>query len=110
GKKKAEVMQKERAGFLEGCTRNGVDAKVAGEIFDLMEKFAEYGFNKSHSAAYGLITVQTAWLKAHYPVEFMAALLTSDKHHPDKVVAHIAEARGTGYEVLPPDANASHLA
>ena len=81
-------------GFLEGCQKNGVDPKVAGEIFDLMEKFAEYGFNKSHSAAYGLITIQTAWLKAHYPVEFMAALLTSEKDNTDKVVAHIAEARG----------------
>ena len=110
GKKKAEVMAAEREGFLEGCQKTGVDPKVAGEIFDLMEKFAEYGFNKSHSAAYGLITIQTAWLKAHYPVEFMAALLTSEKDNTDKVVAHIAEARGAGYEVLPPDVNVSHLA
>jgi len=110
GKKKAEVMAAEREGFLEGCQKNGVDPKVAGEIFDLMEKFAEYGFNKSHSAAYGLITIQTAWLKAHYPVEFMAALLTSEKDNTDKVVAHIAEARGQGYEVLPPDVNVSELA
>jgi DNA polymerase III subunit alpha len=110
GKKKAEVMAAEREGFLEGCQKTGVDPKVAGEIFDLMEKFAEYGFNKSHSAAYGLITLQTAWLKAHYPVEFMAALLTSEKDNTDKVVAHIAEARGAGYEVLPPDVNVSHLA
>ncbi len=110
GKKKAEVMQKERAGFLEGCEKNGVDLKVAGEIFDLMEKFAEYGFNKSHSAAYGLITLHTAWLKAHYPVEFMAALLTSEKDNTDKVVAHIAEARASGHEVLPPDVNQSDMA
>src|SRR5678815_4547412 len=110
GKKKAEVMAAERQGFLEGCQKNGVDPRVAGEIFDLMEKFAEYGFNKSHSAAYGLITIQTAWLKAHYPVEFMAALLTSEKDNTDKVVAHIAEARGQGYEVLPPDVNVSELA
>ncbi len=110
GKKKADVMAAERQGFLEGCQKNGVDAKVAGEIFDLMEKFAEYGFNKSHSAAYGLITIQTAWLKAHYPVEFMAALLTSEKDNTDKVVAHIAEARAQGYEVLPPDVNVSTLA
>jgi len=110
GKKKAEVMAAEREGFLEGCQKNGVDPRVAGEIFDLMEKFAEYGFNKSHSAAYGLITIQTAWLKAHYPVEFMAALLTSEKDNTDKVVAHIAEARGQGYEVLPPDVNVSDLA
>src|SRR5678815_5513734 len=93
GKKKAEVMAAERQGFLEGCQKN-----------------AEYGFNKSHSAAYGLITIQTAWLKAHYPVEFMAALLTSEKDNTDKVVAHIAEARGQGYEVLPPDVNVSDLA
>jgi len=110
GKKKAEVMQAERAGFLEGCQAKGVDPKVAGEIFDLMEKFAEYGFNKSHSAAYGLITLQTAWLKAHYPTEFMAALLTSEKDNTDKVVAHIAEARAAGQEVLPPDVNQSDLA
>ncbi|MGO9830286.1 MAG: DNA polymerase III subunit alpha [Myxococcaceae bacterium] len=110
GKKKAEVMQAERAGFLDGCRQKGVDPKVAGEIFDLMEKFAEYGFNKSHSAAYGLITVQTAWLKAHYPTEFMAALLTSEKDNTDKVVAHIAEARAAGLEVLPPDVNQSDLA
>jgi DNA polymerase III subunit alpha len=110
GKKKAEVMQAERAGFLEGCTKNGVDPKVANEIFDLMEKFAEYGFNKSHSAAYGLITIHTAWLKAHYRVEFMAALLTSEKDNTDKVVAHIAEARNAGMQVLPPDVNQSDLA
>ena len=107
GKKKADVMQAERAGFLEGCQKNSVDPKVAGEIFDLMEKFAEYGFNKSHSAAYGLITLHTAWLKAHYPVEFMAALLSSEKDNTDKVVAHIAEARAAGHDVLPPDVNIS---
>src|SRR5688572_4683975 len=110
GKKKAEVMQKERAGFLEGCEKNAVDLKVAGEIFDLMEKFAEYGFHKSHSAAYGLVTVHTAWLKAHYPVEFMAALLTSEKDNTDKVVMHIGQARAAGHQVLPPDVNLSDLA
>src|SRR3954469_9884063 len=103
GKKKADVMQAERAGFLEGSQEKAVDPKVAGEIFDLMEKFAEYGFNKSHSAAYGLITIHTAWLKARYPVEFMAALLTSEKDNTDKVVSYIAEARSKGQEVLPPD-------
>ncbi|WP_224364046.1 DNA polymerase III subunit alpha [Hyalangium versicolor] len=110
GKKKAEVMQAERAGFLEGCKKNEVDLKVAGEIFDLMEKFAEYGFNKSHSAAYGLVTIHTAWLKAHYPVEFMAALLTSEKDNTDKVVRHIGEARESGTQVLPPDVNQSDMA
>jgi len=107
GKKKADVMAEERAGFLEGCQKKGVDAKVAGEIFDMMETFAEYGFNKSHSAAYGLITVQTAWLKAHYPLEFTAALLTSEQDNTDKVVSYIAKARATGREVLPPDVNKS---
>ena len=110
GKKKAEVMAAERAGFLEGCEKGQVDPKVANDIFDLMEKFAEYGFNKSHSAAYGLVTYQTAWLKAHYPIEFMAALLTSEKDSTDKVVAHIAEARADGITVLPPDVNDSDLA
>jgi DNA polymerase-3 subunit alpha len=107
GKKKADVMAKERAGFLEGCQHKDIDAKRAGEIFDMMETFAEYGFNKSHSAAYGLITVQTAWLKAHHPLEFTAALLTSEKDNTDKVVSYIAKARAAGREVLPPDANHS---
>jgi len=110
GKKKADVMAQERGGFVEGCARNGVDGKLANEIFDLMETFAEYGFNKSHSAAYGLVTYQTAWLKAHHPVEFIAALLTSEKDDTDKVVAHIAEARADGITVVPPDINESDLA
>src|SRR5207302_3646150 len=110
GKKKLEVMAKERAGFLDGCKAGQVDLKVAGEIFDLMEKFAEYGFNKSHSAAYALITVQTAWLKARYPIEFMAALLTSVKDNTDKVVKYISQSRSSGIEVLPPDVNESELA
>jgi DNA polymerase-3 subunit alpha len=107
GKKKAEEMAKERVGFLEGARKKGVDEKVANGIFDLMEKFAAYGFNKSHSAAYGLLTVQTAWLKAHYPVEFMAALISSEASNTDKVVLHVAEARQDGIEVLPPDVNES---
>lgn len=110
GKKKAEEMAKERTKFLDGSGKKGVDPKIANGVFDLMEKFAQYGFNKSHSAAYGLVTVHTAWLKAHYPVEFMAALLTSEKDNTDKVVTHIAEARQAGYEVLPPDINESDLA
>jgi len=109
GKKKAEVMAQERGGFVEGCKKSGVADRLANEIFDLMEKFAEYGFNKSHSAAYGLITYQTAWLKAHYPVEFMAALLTSEKDNTDKVVAHIANARADGITVWQPDVNESDL-
>ncbi len=107
GKKKAEEMAKERVGFLEGCRRSGIDDAVAGGIFDMMEKFAAYGFNRSHSAAYGLLTVQTAWLKVHYPVEFMAALISSEASNTDKVVAHISEARSSGIEVLPPDVNES---
>jgi DNA polymerase-3 subunit alpha len=110
GKKKAEEMHKQRTLFLEGARTLKVDERIASGVFDLMEKFAQYGFNKSHSAAYGLITIHTAWLKAHYPVEFMAALLTSEKDNTDKVVLHIAEARQAGLEVLPPDINESDLA
>ncbi len=110
GKKKADVMAEERSGFLEGCARGGIDAQLAGGIFDLMEKFAAYGFNKSHSAAYGLLTVQTAWLKAHYPVEFTAALISSEASDTDKVVLHVSEARQSGIEVLPPDVNRSGAA
>ena len=110
GKKKADLMAQERSGFIEGCAKNGVDVRLATELFDTMEQFAAYSFNKSHSAAYGLITYQTAWLKAHHPVEFMAALLTSEKDNTDKVVAHIAEARADGITVLQPDVNESDLA
>jgi DNA polymerase-3 subunit alpha len=107
GKKKPEEMAKERVGFVAGCTEHGVPDSVSGPIFDMMEKFAAYGFNKSHSAAYGLLTVQTAWLKAHYRVEFMAALLTSEASNTDKVVGHIFEARQDGLEVLSPCVNES---
>ncbi|HSM91741.1 MAG TPA: DNA polymerase III subunit alpha, partial [Anaeromyxobacteraceae bacterium] len=108
GKKKAEEMAKQRALFLDGARKKEVDERIANGVFDLMEKFAQYGFNKSHSAAYGLLTVQTAWLKAHYPVEFMAALITSEASNTDKVVAHISEAREDGIEVLQPDVNESN--
>jgi DNA polymerase-3 subunit alpha len=110
GKKKAEEMAKQRAIFMKGASEKGVDEKIATYVFDLMEKFAAYGFNKSHSAAYGLLTVQTAWLKAHYPVEFMAALISSEASNTDKVVLHISEARASGIEVLPPDVNESSAA
>jgi DNA polymerase III subunit alpha len=110
GKKKAEGMAHERAGFMEGCEKSGVGEKVAAGIFDLMEKFAQYGFNKSHSAAYGLLTVQTAWLKAHYPVEFTAALISSEASNTDKVVLHVSQARQGGIEVLQPDVNESAAA
>jgi DNA polymerase-3 subunit alpha len=107
GKKKAEEMAKQRTIFMKGALEKQVDEKIATYVFDLMEKFAAYGFNKSHSAAYGLLTVQTAWLKAHYPVEFMAALISSEASNTDKVVLHISEARADGLEVLPPDVNES---
>jgi DNA polymerase-3 subunit alpha len=107
GKKKAKEMEQQRAIFAQGADANGVPAAQAGEIFDTIEKFAGYGFNKSHSAAYGLISYQTAWLKTHYPVEFMAALLTCDGDNTDKVVRFIAEARTIGITVLPPSVNAS---
>ncbi|MDR7193119.1 DNA polymerase III subunit alpha [Luteimonas terrae] len=107
GKKKAEEMAKERAKFEAGSAENGVDPRVATQIFDLMEKFAEYGFNKSHSAAYALVAYQTAWLKVHYPAEFMAAVLSSDMDNTDKVTGFLTEARTMGLDVLPPDVNAS---
>src|SRR5690606_32554689 len=83
------------------------DPQVATSIFDLMEKFAEYGFNKSHSAAYALVAYQTAWLKQHYPAEFMAAVMSSDMDNTDKVVTFLEEARAIGLAVLPPDVNSS---
>jgi DNA polymerase-3 subunit alpha len=107
GKKKHEVMAKERKKFLEGAKQNKLNIKKAGAVFDLMEKFAAYGFNKSHSAAYALVAYHTAYLKAHYPVEFMAALLTEDMENTDKVIKNISEVRTMGIEVLPPDINAS---
>jgi DNA polymerase-3 subunit alpha len=107
GKKKADVMAAQRAVFVKGSTERGVDAAVAGDIFDLMEKFAEYGFNKSHSAAYALVTYHTAYLKHHHPVEFAAALLTNDKDASEKVAKQIRAARHQGLEVLPPDVNRS---
>ncbi len=107
GKKKMDVMAQQRAIFAEGAANNGVEPKVAGDIFDLMEKFAEYGFNKSHSAAYALLTYQTGYLKAHHKVEFMAAVLTNDRDTADKVAKGIRTARKMGIEVTAPDANHS---
>ncbi|NVN98329.1 MAG: DNA polymerase III subunit alpha [Geobacteraceae bacterium] len=109
GKKDASVMAKEKIPFLDGAKAQGIDLKKAGAIFDLMAMFAEYGFNKSHSAAYALIAYQTAYLKAHYPVEFMAALLTEDMGNTDKIVKNINDCREMGIEVLPPDVNESEL-
>ncbi len=107
GKKDPEVMKKEKVPFLDGAKKQGVDPRKAEAIFDLMAKFAEYGFNKSHSAAYALISYQTAYLKTHYPVEYMAALLTSQVADTDTVVKYIREARGMNITVLPPDVNES---
>lgn len=109
GKKKAEEMKKQKDAFLDGAAERGVDRAQADSIFDEVEKFAAYGFNKSHSAAYALITYQTAYLKTHYPAEFFAATMTADKDKIEKVVRTIAEARAWGISVLPPDVNASLL-
>jgi DNA polymerase-3 subunit alpha len=107
GKKKPEEMAKQKSVFVGGATNNGVTEADAERIFGLLEYFAGYGFNKSHSAAYALITYQTAWLKAHYPVELLCAILTSDKERIEKVVRTIADARTMGVTVLPPDVNES---
>ncbi|MCO7246518.1 DNA polymerase III subunit alpha [Halomonas sp. Mc5H-6] len=105
GKKKPEEMAKQRAGFMEGCAANGIDKDLAGNIFDLVEKFAGYGFNKSHSAAYALVSYQTAWLKAHYPGPFMAAVMSTEMDNLDKVVPLIEECRNLKLTVTPPDVN-----
>ncbi len=105
GKKKPEEMAKQRQIFLDGAVAREVDKDTAGSIFDLMEKFAGYGFNKSHSAAYALVAYQTAWLKAHHPAPFMAAVLSADMDHTDKVVMLIEECRHMEIEVQPPDVN-----
>jgi DNA polymerase-3 subunit alpha len=107
GKKDAKEMDRQKDTFLAGAKGLSIDTKKAEAIFDQMAKFAEYGFNKSHSAAYALIAYQTAYLKAHYPVEFMAALLTCDMDSTDKVVKNISDCREQGIEVLPPDINTS---
>ena len=107
GKKKAEEMAKQRERFVEGAKAKGLPQKKVEKIFDLMEKFAGYGFNKSHSAAYAYLAYVTAYLKAHYPLEFMSALLTSETGNTDKVVKYINECREMGIPVLPPDVNSS---
>jgi DNA polymerase III subunit alpha len=109
GKKKKEEMAAQRAKFLAGCAKNKIPEKKAERIFDLMEEFAGYGFNKSHSCAYALLAYQTAYLKTHYPVEFMAALLTSETGNTEKAVKYINEARGMAISILPPDVNESDL-
>lgn len=105
GKKKPEEMAKQRAGFEEGAIKNGVDGELAMKIFDLVEKFAGYGFNKSHSAAYALVSYQTLWLKTHFPAEFMAAVMTADMDNTDKIVTLVDECQRMGLTVIPPDVN-----
>ena len=107
GKKKVEEMEKQRATFIEGAALKDIDTGTANHIFDYMEKFAGYGFNKSHAAAYALVAYQTAWLKAHYPSEFLAAVLSSEMQNTDSVVFIIDDCRSNGLEVLPPSINMS---
>ncbi|MBP2849298.1 DNA polymerase III subunit alpha [Dickeya oryzae] len=105
GKKKPEEMAKQRSVFKEGAEKMGVDGELSMKIFDLVEKFAGYGFNKSHSAAYALVSYQTLWLKAHYPAEFMAAVMTADMDNTDKIVGLVDECWRMGLKILPPDIN-----
>ncbi len=107
GKKDRDLMAQQREKFLAGCKANKIDARKAERIWDLIEKFAGYGFNKSHSACYGMVAYQTAYLKANYPVEFMAALLTSEMDKTDKIVQYVEECRAMGLRVEPPDVNVS---
>jgi DNA polymerase-3 subunit alpha len=109
GKKIPALMAEQRAKFLKGAQGRGVKEKVAERVFELMEKFAGYGFNKAHATAYGIVAYQTAYLKANYPVEFMAALLTSEMANTDKVVVHMDECRAMGIGILPPDVNVSRF-
>ena len=105
GKKKPEEMAKQRAGFEAGAVKRGVDGELAMKIFDLVEKFAGYGFNKSHSAAYALVSYQTLWMKAHFPAPFMAAVMSADMDNTDKIVTLVDECKHMGLDLLPPDVN-----
>src|SRR5213592_4830722 len=110
GKKDKEKMAKERKNFIDGCARtNKIPEKKANAIFDLLEKFAGYGFNKSHSAAYGVISYHTAYLKAHYPVEFMSGLLSNEINNTEKISVFVGECKRMGIAILPPDVNRSGL-
>lgn len=106
GKKNAAEMAKQRASFEQGAADNNIDPTLAIKIFDLVEKFAGYGFNKSHSAAYALVSYQTLWLKTHYPAEFMAAVMSADMDNTDKIVTLVDECGNMGIDILPPDLNA----
>jgi len=105
GKKKHEVMQQQRTTFGEGAVNRGLDLDLANQIFDLMEKFADYGFNKSHSAAYALVSFQTAWLKTHYPAAFMAAVMSADMDNTDKIVTFVDDCYANKIKIIPPDVN-----
>lgn len=105
GKKKASVMAEQREIFMKGAVARDVDGELAGQIFDLMEKFAGYGFNKSHSAAYALVSYQTAWLKTHYPAAFMAAVMSADMDNTEKVVTYVDDVKEMGLKIVPPDVN-----
>lgn len=107
GKKKAKELMAQRQKFIEGAAQNHINEDVSSRLFDLMESFAGYGFNKSHSAAYAMISYQTAYLKAYYPAEFMCAFLSSVIDHQDRVVFYIKECKAMGIEILPPDINES---
>src|SRR5215813_11905003 len=109
GKKKADVMAAQMDKFMKGCLAHNVPEKKAKKIWDQMEQFAGYGFNKSHSAAYAWLAYQTAYLKANYPAYFMAALLTSERANTDKMVSYLGECREMGIRVLPPDVNDSDI-
>jgi DNA polymerase-3 subunit alpha len=108
GKKKASEMARQKDKFIKGCLSNKIPIRKAEQIFDLMAKFAEYGFNKSHSAAYAFISYQTAYRKTHFPVEYMASLLTHEMGNTDKVTAYMSDCREAGIKVLPPDINESY--
>ncbi|MCC6144690.1 MAG: DNA polymerase III subunit alpha, partial [Candidatus Hydrogenedentes bacterium] len=107
GKKKADLMAEQRSKFVDGCKQNNIDEKLATDLFDKIETFAGYGFNKSHSVAYAFVAYQTAFLKANYPVEFMCALLTSERGNLDKIGLYVDECRRMKIDVLPPDINSS---
>ncbi|MCF7908836.1 MAG: DNA polymerase III subunit alpha [Candidatus Omnitrophica bacterium] len=107
GKKIPEIMDEQRHLFMEGCAKNKIPASIANQIFDLIDYFSGYGFNRSHSAAYAMISYRTAYLKANYPVEFMAALLTSERNNTDKIVEYVNESAQMKIKVLPPDINTS---
>jgi DNA polymerase-3 subunit alpha len=108
GKKKKEEMDKQKARFVDGAIKNDIEETLADEIFELLAFFAGYGFNKSHSAAYGMVSYQTAWLKAHHRAEYMAALMSIDRNNTDKILLYIGDCKRAGLQVLPPDVNVSH--